>query len=98
MKDLLKQAFQAGRDFGYAMGTSRPTYGLTFDEWHSENENQALSIANVMAMLPIVDLSKVNRVEVIDENGRSYVNWKPTNKTSISMQDDGKTLKVFIGN
>jgi len=49
-------------------------------------------------MLPIIDLSKVNRVEVIDENGRSYVNWKPTNKTSISMQDDGKTLKVFISN
>ena len=61
-------------------------------------EGKALSIADVMAMLPIVDLSKVNRVEVIDENGRSYVNWKPTNKTSISMQDDGKTLKVFISN
>ena len=62
------------------------------EEW------QQLHIADVMAMLPIIDLSKVNRVEVIDENGRSYVNWKPTNKTSISMQDDGKTLKVFIGN
>lgn len=63
-----------------------------------DENGKALSIADVMAMLPIVDLSKVNRVEVIDENGRSYVNWKPTNKTSISMQDDGKTLKVFIGN
>ena len=61
-------------------------------------EGKALSIADVMAMLPIVDLSRVNRVEVIDEKGRSYVNWKPTNKTSISMQDDGRTLKVFIGN
>lgn len=63
-----------------------------------DENGRALSIADVMAMLPIVDLSKVNRVEVIDENGRSYVNWKPTNKTSISMQDDGKTLKVFISN
>ena len=63
-----------------------------------DKNGKALSIADVMAMLPIVDLSKVNRVEVIDEKGRSYVNWKPTNKTSISMQDDGKTLKVFIGN
>ena len=51
MKDLLKQAFQAGREFGHAMGTGRPTYGLTFDEWYSENENQALSIANVMVEL-----------------------------------------------
>jgi len=26
------------------------------------------------------------------------VNWKPTNKTELSLQDDGKTLKVFISN
>ena len=62
-------------------------------------EGKALSIADVMAMLPPVTLLEiVNRVEVIDQNGRSYVNWKPTNKTEISMQDGGKTLKVFIGN
>jgi hypothetical protein len=41
-------------------------------------------------------LKKVNRVEVIDQEGRSYVNWKLTNKVEISLQDDGKTLKVFI--
>ena len=62
-------------------------------------EGKALSIADVMAMLPSVTfLEKVNRVEVIDQNGRSYVNWKPTNKTEISLQDDMKTLKVFISN
>ena len=62
-------------------------------------EGKALSIADVMAMLPSVTfLEKVNRVEVIDQNGRSYVNWKPTNKTEISLQDEGKTLKVFISN
>ena len=62
-------------------------------------EGKALSIADVMAMLPsIIYLEKVNRVEVIDQKGRSYVNWKPTNKTEISLQDDGKTLKVFISN
>ena len=62
-------------------------------------EGKALSIADVMAMLPPVTfLEKVNRVEVIDQNGRSYVNWKPTNKTEIILQDDGKTLKVFISN
>lgn len=67
------------------------------DKTKKQDESK-LNIADVMAMLPIVYLSKVNRVEVIDQNGRSYVNWKPTNKTSISMQDDGKTLKVFITN
>ena len=62
-------------------------------------EGKALSIADVMAMLPSVTLLEgVNRVEVIDQNGRSYVNWKPTNKTEISLQDDGKTLKVFVSN
>ena len=38
----------------------------------------------------------VNRVEVIDENGRSYVNWKSTNKVKLQLQDDGQTLKIFI--
>ena len=65
----------------------------------NEAENSALSIADVMAMLPPVTfLEKVNRVEVIDQKGRSYVNWKPTNKIELSFQDGGKTLKVFISN
>ena len=64
-----------------------------------DKNGNALSIADVMAMLPPVTfLEKVNRVEVIDQNGRSYVNSKPTNKTELSFQDDGKTLKVFISN
>lgn len=68
------------------------------DEYVKWLEKQ-LSIADVMAMLPPVTfLEKVNRVEVIDQKGRSYVNWKPTNKTELSLQDDGKTLKVFISN
>lgn len=62
-------------------------------------DGKALSIADVMAMLPPVTLLEaVNRVEVIDQNGRSYVNWKPTNKTEISLQDNGRTLKVFVSN
>ena len=35
-------------------------------------------------------------VEVIDENGRSYVNFEDNNDVSISYQDDGRTLKVFV--
>ena len=54
---------------------------------------KALSIADVMAMLPT---TMINRVEVIDENGRSYVNWKPTNRTELQVQDNGRTLKVFV--
>ncbi len=61
-----------------------------------DKNGKALSITDVMEMLPIVELSKVNRVEVIEKSGRSYVNWKPTNKTSFSLQDDGRTLKIFI--
>ncbi len=44
----------------------------------------------------VVNTEKVTRVEVIDENGRSYVNWKEDNKIMIQVQDDGRTLKIFI--
>jgi hypothetical protein len=40
------------------------------------------------------DLSKVTRLEVIDNNGRSYVNWG-VDKMEFSYQDDGRTLKIF---
>lgn len=43
-------------------------------------------------------LAKCTRVEVIDENGRSYVNWNENNKVEISMQDDDRTMKIFIKN
>ncbi len=40
--------------------------------------------------------SKVTRVEVIDENGRSYVNWKEANKIEVLFQDNNRTMKIFI--
>lgn len=43
-------------------------------------------------------LSNCTRVECIDENGRSYVNWNKSNKVTISLQDDGRTMKIFISN
>lgn len=49
-----------------------------------------------MSLLYKKEKNTVKRVEVIDENGRSYVNWSPANKVEISIQDDGKTLKIFI--
>lgn len=44
---------------------------------------------------PKLKADKVTRVEVIDENGRSYVNWN-CKSVELSMQDDNRTLKVFI--
>jgi len=41
-------------------------------------------------------IENCNRVEIIDENGRSYVNWKKDNKVEYSLQDNGRTLKIFI--
>lgn len=43
--------------------------------------------------------AKVNRIEVIDETGRAYVKGKQYGtpvKVELSLQDDGKTLKVFV--
>lgn len=55
-----------------------------------------------------MDTSKVNRIEVIDHStepvmGRVYIYWNEYNKNDIKnpkvelyLQDDGRTLKVFI--
>lgn len=40
--------------------------------------------------------NQISRVEVIStKNGREYVNMN-TGKVTLSYQDDGKTLKIFI--
>lgn len=39
---------------------------------------------------------KLNRVEIIDETGRAYVNWHSDNKVDISIQDEERTIKIFI--
>ena len=41
-------------------------------------------------------MTRITRLEVIDENGRSYVNWEDDNNVSWQFQDKGKTLKVFV--
>jgi hypothetical protein len=41
-------------------------------------------------------LLHTNRVEVVDQKGRRYVNWEPHSKVSLAFQDSGRTLKVFI--
>ena len=41
-----------------------------------------------------IDESKITRVEVIDETGRAFVALDVV--TVLSVQDDGRTLKVFV--
>ena len=43
-----------------------------------------------------MDTSKVTRVEVIDNEGRKYANWKDDNKVEVQFQDKKRTLKIFI--
>ena len=39
----------------------------------------------------------INRVEIIThDEGRVYVNWEKDNKITTSLQDDGRTIKVFV--
>ena len=41
-------------------------------------------------------MTRITRVEVITDQGRDYVNWKDDNDITLSYQDDGRTLKVFV--
>ena len=41
-------------------------------------------------------LTSVNRVEVIDKNGRAYHSQSGFSKVSIELQDNNQTLKIFI--
>lgn len=46
-----------------------------------------------------LDLSKVSRLEVISyDKGREYVKWNKQGVLNLeeSLQDDGRTLKIFI--
>ena len=44
----------------------------------------------------LTSMENVTRVEVIDENGRSYTNHHKSNTVELSLQDEQQTLKVFI--
>ena len=43
-------------------------------------------------------LAKVNRLEVIDDSGRVYVKYlEEGERLQYQFQDDGRTLKIFVG-
>ena len=42
-------------------------------------------------------MTRITRLEVItDTGGRDYVSWEEDNDITLSYQDDGRTLKVFV--
>jgi hypothetical protein len=42
-------------------------------------------------------MNNINRLEVIDQTGRAYVHYLSENESvRYSLQDDNRTLKVFI--
>jgi len=43
-----------------------------------------------------VDTSRVTRVEVIDDQGRAYTMWDNNFNVTVQMQDDNRTLKIFV--
>ena len=43
-----------------------------------------------------IETGKVTRVEVIDEDGRVFTKWSKHMRVEVQMQDEGRTLKVFI--
>lgn len=45
-------------------------------------------------MTQYMNLNNVNRLEIIDENGRRYVNMNCT--PQLQLQDNEKTLKIFV--
>jgi len=55
-----------------------------------------LASAGLTSVSPLSDAwVKVNRIEVIDKKGRSYVKYFD-GKVEQSLQDEGRTLKIFI--
>lgn len=41
-----------------------------------------------------MNIENITRVEVIDDKGRAYTRWSVI--VQLSLQDDGRTLKVFV--
>jgi len=59
-----------------------------------------LSVFLTMACVPLrpkLTIADVTRVEIIDDQGRAYVNRFCKN-VRVSSQDQGRTLKIFLDN
>lgn len=61
-----------------------------------DEHGNKLTLIDILSIIPVVCLDTVTRVEIVDSNGRAYTSWHLRNKVELSIQDDGKTLKIFI--
>ena len=64
--------------------------------WDSDKDTTLMALQDYFSDLSQLQNNQLTRVEVIDEKGRSYVNWNKNNKIELSYQDSGRTLKIFI--
>ena len=64
--------------------------------WDSDKDTTLMALQDYFSDLSQLQNNQLTRVEVIDEKGRSYVNWNKNNKIELSYQDDDRTLKIFI--
>ena len=64
--------------------------------WDSDKDTTLMALQDYFSDLSQLQNNRLTRVEVIDEKGRSYVNWNKNNKIELSYQDDDRTLKIFI--
>lgn len=68
---------------------------------HDPNPNQKAleltpdDVIGIYSMSRMV-VGKTGKLFTQDEKGRSYVNWNSNNKIMISIQDNCRTLKVFV--
>ena len=66
-----------------------------------ELEKQVKKLSSNNMLADSLPLDKCTRLEVInhkdqDKFGRAYIHWKDDNKIEGSIQDGGRTLKLFI--
>ena len=64
--------------------------------WDSDKEITLMALQDYFSDLSQLQNNQLNRVEIIDKKGRSYVNWNENNRIELSYQDSGRTLKIFI--
>ena len=88
MVETVEDYLQDANDSGYTRG-----HDIGFDAG-CRSERQANSVSSESGTGN--GERNITRVEVIDQEGRSYVNWDAKNSVFTSIQDEGRTLKVFI--
>lgn len=64
--------------------------------WDSDKDITLMALQDYFSDLSQLQNNQLNRVEIIDKKGRSYVNWNKNNRIELSYQDSGRTLKIFI--